>query len=69
MRASAIAVSRDFAKIVLHSPGETERTGLSPADRDHLGEQLRAMYNELRDEPLPEHLQDLVNRIAQSHAE
>ena len=69
MRASTIAVSRDLAKVVLHSPGETERTALSPADRDHLGEQLRAMYNELRDEPLPEHLQDLVNRIAQSHAE
>ena len=49
----------------------TEQTdpSLSPTDRDHLGERLRAMYNALRDEPLPQHLQDLIGRFAHTPSE
>jgi hypothetical protein len=37
-------------------------------DRNHLGERLRAMYDALRDEPLPERLQDVISRLAQSQS-
>ncbi len=33
--------------------------------RDKLGEQLRAMYGELEEEPLPEHLLTLVRQLDQ----
>ena len=49
-------------------PRETEAQ-LSPTDRDHLGERLRAMYAQLRDEPLSPRLQDLVHRLAQTSPE
>ena len=39
---------------------------LGRTDRDNLGERLRGMYEALRDEPLPERLQDVVNRLARS---
>jgi hypothetical protein len=35
------------------------------AVRDTLGEQLRAMYGKLEDEPLPDHLRDLVRQLGQ----
>jgi hypothetical protein len=35
------------------------------AIRDKLGEQLRAMYGKLEDEPLPDHLRDLVRQLGQ----
>jgi hypothetical protein len=35
------------------------------AVRDTLGEQLRAMYGKLEDEPLPDHLLDLVRQLGQ----
>jgi hypothetical protein len=49
-------------------PRENE-AHLSPTDRDHLGERLRAMYDQLRDEPLPSRLQDLVYRLTQTSPE
>ncbi len=45
------------------------QAGLSSADRDHLGERLRAMYEALRDEPLPHDLQELIGRLAQGSPE
>jgi hypothetical protein len=48
------------------------RTGFLQADprtvsavRDKLGEQLRAMYGKLEEEPLPERLLDLVRQLGQ----
>jgi hypothetical protein len=37
----------------------------SPAIRDKLGEQLRAMYGKPEAEPLPEHLLHLVRQLDQ----
>lgn len=42
---------------------------LSRNDQDRVGECLRAMYDELREEPLPPRLEDLVRRLAQGSAE
>jgi hypothetical protein len=50
-------------------PRETESLHLSRTDRDHLGERLRAMYAQLRDEPLSPRLQDLIYRLAQTSPE
>jgi hypothetical protein len=50
----------------------TSRSGLLQTDprtvsavRDKLGEQLRAMYWELEEQPLPDHLLDLVRQLDQ----
>jgi hypothetical protein len=37
----------------------------STAIRDRLGEQLRAMYGKLEEEPLPDRLLDLVRQLDQ----
>ena len=50
-------------------PRETESLHLSRTDCDHLGERLRAMYAQLRDEPLSPRLQDLIHRLAQTSPE
>jgi Anti-sigma factor NepR len=51
------------------------RTGLLRTDprssstiRDKLGEQLRAMYERLEEEPLPDRLLDLVRQLEQPHS-
>ena len=51
------------------------RTGLlhvdqrtSPAIRDKLGEQLRAMYGKPEDEPLPDRLLHLVRQLGQTQS-
>ena len=36
---------------------------LAPQDQDHLGQQLRAMYQELLDEPVPAHFLMLIARL------
>ena len=38
------------------------------AVRDKLGEELRAMYGRLADEPLPDHLLKLVWQLDQPHS-
>jgi hypothetical protein len=50
----------------------TSRSGLLQTDprtvsavRDKLGEQLRAMYGKLEDEPLPDRLLNLVRQLDQ----
>jgi hypothetical protein len=37
----------------------------SPAIRDKLGEQLRSMYGKLEEQPLPDHLLNLVRQLDQ----
>ena len=51
------------------------RTGLlhvdhrtSPAIRDKLGEQLRAMYGEPEEEPLPDNLVHLMRQLGQTQS-
>ena len=69
MRTSVAQASHRIAPPLPHSVREPKTASLSPVDRDHLGERLRAMYAALRGEPLPERLQDVINRLAQSQSE
>jgi Anti-sigma factor NepR len=53
----------------------TSRPGLLQTDprtvsavRDKLGEQLRAMYGKLEDEPLPDRLLALAQRLDEPHS-
>ncbi|WP_457094823.1 NepR family anti-sigma factor [Microvirga sp. P5_D2] len=53
----------------------TSRTGFLHTDprtvsaiRDKLGEQLRAMYGRLEEEPLPDRLRDLMRQLGQPHS-
>jgi len=68
MRASVATAHRDFVQALPELPRENE-SNLDPTIRDHLGERLRAMYGQLREEPLPPRLQDLVDRLTQSSSE
>ena len=68
MTAFATAARREVMPPLPELPRETEAQ-LSPTDRDHLGERLRAMYAQLRDEPLSPRLEDLVRRLAQTSPE
>ena len=69
MRASVATAPRDLVESLPTSCQENESPNLSQADRNHLGERLRAMYAQLRDEPLSPHLQDLVLQLAQTSPE
>jgi hypothetical protein len=71
MRASVIRAPRNTATMQsFHQAVRThDKSSLSPIDRDHLGERLRAMYGQLREEPLPPRLQDLVQQLAQTSPE
>ena len=66
MRASVIRAPRNTATVqsLQQSVREHDEISLSHTDRDHLGERLRAMYGQLREEPLPPRLQELVQRFA-----
>jgi hypothetical protein len=68
MRTSVVQASRRIALPLSRSGPEPQTANLSRKDRDHLGERLRTMYDALRDEPLPERLQDVINRLAQSQS-
>jgi len=68
MSASVARAPRDFAQPPLEILRENE-SNLSPTVRDHLGERLRAMYGQLREEPLPPRLRDLVHQLAQTGSE
>jgi hypothetical protein len=59
-----------MSKTDKHQPAS--RAGLLQTDprtvsavRDKLGEQLRAMYGKLEEEPLPDRLLDLVRQLGQ----
>ena len=68
MRASVAQVSHRIAPPLSRSGPAPQTASLGPMDRNHLGERLRAMYDALRDEPLPERLQDVISRLAQSQS-
>ena len=69
MRASVAQASYGVVPPLPRSVREPKTASLSRMDRSHLGERLRAMYDALRDEPLPQRLQDVVNCLAQSRSE
>ena len=65
MRASAVQVTRRPVQLLPRSLRDhTPR--LSCTDRERLGERLRAMYEVLHDEPLPQYLYDLIGRLSKS---
>lgn len=41
----------------------TGRPRLSQETQNRIGEQLRALYNHIVEEPLPEHLRELLKRL------
>ena len=69
MSASTATAHREVLPTLPELPYENESPNLSRTDRDHLGERLRAMYAQLRDEPLSPRLQDLICRLAQTSPE
>ena len=46
--------------------GEEAVDGMSPALQAHIGRQVRAMFDEVADEPIPDHLLRLLNDLDQS---
>jgi len=63
MRASVAQALPRIAPPLSRSVSEPKTANLSRKDRDHIGERLRAMYDVLRDEPLPQRLQDVINHL------
>lgn len=47
-------------------PPEQTEPSLSRRDQNRIGQQLRAMYDALREEPVPQHLQDLIRRLGET---
>ena len=65
MSASAVQATRRPVQLLPRSLREYDPR-LSCTDRDRLGERLRAMYAALSEEPLPQKLQEVLQRLAQS---
>ena len=51
------------------SPLVAPKARISPDLQDRLGLQLRAMYDQLRTEPMPERILDLLKRLDQTEPE
>ena len=52
------------------SPSEpVTEARIGPELQDRLGQQLRAMYDQLRSEPMPERILDLLKRLDQTEPE
>ena len=51
------------------SPFVAPEARISPDLQDRLGLQLRAMYDQLRTEPMPERILDLLKRLDQTEPE
>ena len=47
----------------------SDAPALERQDQDHLGQQLRAMYQELLDEPVPAHFLMLIARLERQNRE
>jgi Anti-sigma factor NepR len=47
-------------------PGEEGADGMSPALQAHIGRQVRAMFDEVADEPIPDHLLRLLKDLDDS---
>ena len=67
MRASAVQAPRRPVQLLPRSLREHEPR-LSCTDRDRLGERLRAMYATLCAEPLPQKLQESIERLTRMTA-
>ena len=50
-------------------PGEETSPVLGPTAQRHIASNLRTMYNDLVEEPLPEQFLDLIARLDQGHPE
>ena len=66
------SLAQEFPRMSKIDEQPAPRTGLlqtdhrtSPAIRDKLGEQLRAMYGKPEEEPLPDRLLDLIGQLGQ----
>jgi len=46
--------------------GSKQAKGMSPDLQAHIGQQVRAMFDEVADEPVPEHLLRLLKDLDQS---
>lgn len=46
------------------APGSIRKPQVSRPVQDQLGTGLRAMYDDLLDEPVPDHLIDLIRRLS-----
>jgi Anti-sigma factor NepR len=47
-------------------PGGAAADGMSPALQAHIGRQVRAMFDEVAEEPIPDHLLRLLKELDQS---
>jgi hypothetical protein len=47
----------------------TQEARINPDIQDRLGQQLRAMYDQLRTEPVPERILDLLTRLNETRPE
>lgn len=47
-------------------PATKPETSMSPALQDHIGRQVRAVFDSVADEPVPEHLLRLLKDLDQS---
>jgi ribosomal 50S subunit-associated protein YjgA (DUF615 family) len=65
MSASAVQATRRPVQLLPRSLREHDPR-LSCTDRDRLGERLRAMYAALSEEPLPQNLQDSIERLTRT---
>ena len=48
------------------APGSDQEKTMSPALQGHIGRQVRAMFDEVAEEPVPEHLLRLLKDLDQS---
>ena len=48
------------------APGSKPGKGMSPALQAHIGRQVRAMFDEVAEEPVPDHLLRLLKDLDQS---
>ena len=47
----------------------SEEPSLDRGIQDHIGSKLRAMYDELRDQPVPDHFADLLRHLDRDSAQ
>lgn len=48
------------------APGSKQGKGMSPTLQAHIGRQVRAMFDEIAEEPVPDHLLKLLNDLDKS---
>jgi hypothetical protein len=58
----------DDGRVIEWSGAGRDGPGLSPRAQASIGAGLRAMYEELKDQPLPDRLLDLISKLDQTAA-